>query len=108
MFQREQNQVIILNSNINRVFDAIVRAAQGLSGFSVQNIDSQRYVIDINVGVSMFSWGERMMVSLFDRAGTQTEVHFTSASKLGTEIAAGSKNRKNIDNLINAMSKYLA
>lgn len=107
MFHQDQKQAVVVNYNIDKVFDAVIKAAESLSGFSVKNSNRLTHSISINVGMSLFSWGEQMTVSLNDLAENKTEIAFSSGSKLGTEFAANSKNRKNIDNLMNAMSNYL-
>lgn len=48
-----------------------------------------------------------MTVSLNDISEHKTEIMFSFGSKLGMEYAENTKNRKNIDQLMNAMSNYL-
>lgn len=107
MFHQDQKQDVVVNYNIDTVFDAIIKGAESLSGFSVKNSNKITHSISINVGMSLFSWGEQMTVSLNDLSDSKTEITFSSGSKLGTEYAANTKNRKNIDQLMNAMSRYL-
>ena len=57
--------------------------------------------------MSMFSWGERLTVYLNKMDDNKTQLSFNSKSKLGTEIAANSKNKKNIEKLINAINQYI-
>lgn len=107
MFHQDQKQGVVVNYNIDKVFDAVVKAAESLSGFTVKNANKLTHSISINVGMSLFSWGEQMTVSLNDVSEHKTEIMFSSGSKLGMEYAANTKNRKNIDQLMNAMSNYL-
>ena len=108
MFHQDQKQRVLVNYNVDQVFDALLRGVESLSGFSVKNANRVIHSISINVGMSLFSWGEQMTVSLIDVAENKTEIAVSSGSKLGTEFVANTKNRKNIDKLLNAMSKYLA
>lgn len=108
MYHQDQKQNVVVNFNIDKVFDAIIRAAENLSGFKVKNSNRITHSITINISASFFSWGEQMTVSLNALSQDKTEIYFSSGSKLGTELVANTKNRKNIDNLMNAMSMYLA
>ena len=107
MFHQGQKQCVVVNYSLEKVFDAILKGAESLSGFCVKNSNRVTHSVSINVGMTLFSWGEQMTVSLKDLAEDKTEILFSSASKLGTEFVANTKNLKNIDNLMNAMSKYL-
>lgn len=55
MFHQDQKQGVIVNYNIDRVFDAIVKAAESLSGLTVKNANKLTRSISINVGMSLFS-----------------------------------------------------
>ena len=107
MFNKEQHQDIVVNYNIETVYDAVLNAVAGLSGFKVLNENRATHVININVSLSMFSWGETMTVSLNPLSEMQTQVFISSNSKLGTEIAGKSKNRKNVEKLVNALNSIL-
>lgn len=107
MFHQDQKHCVVVNYSLEKVFDAILKGAESLSGFSVKSSNRVNHSISINVGMSLFSWGEQMIVSLNDLAAAKTEIVFTSGSKIGTEFVSNTKNLKNIDNLMNAMSKYL-
>jgi len=108
MLFKDIEHEIVVSYNIEKVYDAVLQAVDSLSKFSVKSENRVAHVINISVGVSMFSWGESMSVTLKDLSDSQTEIRFTSGSKLGTEIAAGSKNKKNIETLMNAMTSFLA
>ena len=107
MFHQDQTRGVVVNYNIDKVYDAVLKGVEGLSGFTVKNNNRITHSITINVGMSLFSWGEQMNVSMIEISDNKTEIQFNSGSKLGTEFAANSKNRKNIDAVMNAMSKYL-
>lgn len=107
MLNQDKKQEIVVNYSIDKVFDAIIRAAEGISQFKIKNANIITHTVTINVRASMFSWGEIMSVSLQEIEKNKTGIMIASGSKLGTEIASNSKNRKNIDTLMNAMSYYL-
>ncbi len=97
---------IIYSQPIDAVFDAVVLAAQSLK-YNVKLADRASHTVTINIGMSMFTWGEVMTVSLFTINDGRTSVIFSCKSKLGTEIAANSKNKKNISKLTEAMQNFL-
>ena len=107
MFHKDQTLGVVVNYNIDKVYDAVLKGANELSGFTVKNDNRITHSITINVGMSLFSWGEQMNVSMMEISDEKTEIQFNSGSKIGTEFVANSKNRKNIDTLMNAMSNYL-
>jgi hypothetical protein len=107
MFHQNQKQDVIVNYNIDKVYWALLQAVEALSGFKLKNENRVTHTITINVSVSWFSWGELMDVSLADLGDNKTQINVSSGSKLGTEIVANSKNRKNIDKLMNSMTYFL-
>lgn len=107
MFKQDKSQSIVVNYNIDTVYDAIIKGVDRLSNMSVRNANKITHSVTINVSMSLFSWGEQMTVSLNDISDDKTEILISSGSKLGTEIAANTKNRKNINELMDAMSMYL-
>ena len=108
MFNKEQNQCVVLNYNIDVVFNAILNGINTLSGYSVFQADQINHVIGVSKGPSLFTWGETIMINLnVNQATNQTYVYFSSDSKLGTEFAAKKQNRKNIDEITNAMNMFL-
>ena len=107
MFHQDQKQCLVVNYSLEKVFDAILKGAESLPGFRVKSSNRVTHSVSIHVGMSLLSWGEEMTVSLKEVAAEKTEIVFTSGSKIGTEFVANTKNLKNIDNLMNAMSKNL-
>ena len=77
------------------------------SNFSVSMDNRALHQIVISVSISMFSWGESMRVFLTSLEENKTQVFISSDSNLGTEFAGKSKNRKNIDELVQGMTFYL-
>ena len=105
---KEQNQYIAFNYDINTVFNAIIAGVNYLSGFDVLQANPQNYVIMVNKGPSLWTWGETITITLnVNQATNQTYAYFSSDSKLGTEFAAKKQNRKNIDEIIGATNNFL-
>ena len=97
----------VYNMPVNVVYNAVIFAAQSLY-YKIESADPSTLTICLSVSISFFTWGEKMTVKLYPIEGGRTSVIFTSKSNLGTEIAAKSKNKKNIQQLINAIPHFLA
>ena len=107
MFNKAQSQTAVLDFSIDTVYQAVVSGVASLPRMSIITTDLSIHTIRVNVPMSLLSWGETMTISLRELSDSSTEISFTSDSKLGTEFAAKSKNRKNIQLLMEAMSHYL-
>ena len=105
---KEQNQYVAYNYDIYTVFNAIIAGVNYLSGFSVTQADQQNFIITVDKSLSMWTWGETIIIRLnVNQATNQTYVYFSSDSKLGTEFAAKKQNRKNIEEIIGATNNFL-
>lgn len=102
-----QAKELIVAHNMEKTTEIVLKAIQDIKSFKVKEIDSEEHIIYVNVRMSMFSYGERLTVYLKKIDENKTQLSFNSKSKLGTEIAANSKNRKNIENLIHAINQYI-
>lgn len=100
------NSNLVYVQPIDAVFEAVLKAANDIK-YKVTASDKVYHTIALQVPISFFTWGEKMTVNLYTIADGRTSVIVTSKSNLGTEIAAASKNKKNIEKLIQAMQKYL-
>jgi hypothetical protein len=107
MFGAARTNNVVVNYNIDTVYDALLRAIPTISGFKVKDESRMAHRISVGIGASLFSWGELMAISLSEVGENKTGIEFSSQSKLGTEIAANSKNQKNIDNIIKALERTL-
>ena len=96
----------VYNFPVGLVYTAVVYAAQSLK-YNIRVADPNAHTITINFPMSLFSYGETMNISLYEIEGDTTSVIFSSKSALGTELGAKSKNKKNIEKLINAIPAYL-
>ena len=108
MFNKDKKEEIVLDYNIEKVKDAVIKAADKISSFKLRKIDETTHKIIIAVRLSFTTWGELMSVILNDLGEDKTQVIIESKSNLGTEIGASKKNLKNIEILIEEMKNCLA
>ena len=102
----QQAREFTINHNIEDAFNIVLKAIEETRSFKVADTDANEYIIRVNVGMSMFSWGEKMTIWLEKIGEEKTIIYFDSRSKLGTEIVANSKNKQNIQKLINVIENY--
>ncbi|MBQ8920983.1 MAG: hypothetical protein IJ060_02345 [Oscillospiraceae bacterium] len=107
MFDKTEAQSLLYNYPVAALFQAMCAAVQQTSGFTVQLANPQTGTIQISKSMSMFTWGENLYVQIIPVSETQSNLQITCQSKLGTEIAARSKNRKNIQVLLEKMQLIL-
>lgn len=102
-----QARELVVAHDIEKTTEIVLKAIDEIKAFKVKEIDSEEHIIYVNVRISMFSYGEKLTVYLKKLDENKTQLSFNSKSKLGTEIAANSKNRKNIENLIRAINRHI-
>ncbi len=107
LFDKTEAQSLLYNYPAAALYQAMCAAAQQTKGFQLILANPQMWTIQISKSMSAFTWGEDLFVQLFPVSETQTNLQIMCKSKLGTEIAARSKNRKNIEVLLNAMQQIL-
>ncbi|MBQ6169579.1 MULTISPECIES: hypothetical protein [Ruminococcus] len=100
----EQNYVY--NYDINAVLDAVMRAAAQVK-LKLKSADRAAYRVKFSTGISLFTWGEEVYVTLGVLPDGKTGVNIRSSSNLGTEIAAKSRNESNVLKLVNALNFFL-
>lgn len=92
--------------SMDEVYDAVFRAAAAI-GYKMKNSDRAAYTAQFSTGLSMFTWGEKLHVSLSSLPDGRTGINVSSVSNLGTEIAASSRNRKNVEKFVKALNTFL-
>ncbi len=107
LFDKTQAQSLLYNYPSEALFQAMCIAVQQTNGFTLLIADPQSGMIRISKTMSLTTWGEDIFVQLIPVSQTQTNLQITSKSKLGTEIGARSKNRKNIEVLLEKMQLVL-
>ena len=85
-----------------QLIEAVKKAANNL-GYEVNKVDSIGGRIRLGVGVSMYSFGEWIDIQLMEIAPNKTKAVISCIAKKGRENF--SKNRKNIEKLLDAVSQ---
>ncbi|MBR6107614.1 MAG: hypothetical protein IKQ39_06360 [Oscillospiraceae bacterium] len=107
LFDRAQQQSLLYNYPAWAVFQAMCGAAQVTSGFTLIMANPQLLTIQISKSMSIFTWGENLFAQVFPLNETQSNLQIICKSKLGTEIAANSQNRKDIEKILGATQQQL-
>lgn len=97
--------------SIKTVFTAIIDAAPNIEGLELDGADEISGRVTFKAGVSLASWGENIPVQLIQVSNTRTKMQIMSTPKTGVMFGGAmdmGKNRKNIEKIINAVSKILA
>ena len=91
------------------VFRALCKAVEGLKGMSLASRDDIAFRLDVKTGMSAFSWGETVSVSVAGTGSNSAVVSVQSAAKtiFGSATAHG-KNRENVREIITHTSNLLA
>jgi len=107
LFDRSEHQNLLYNYPAWAVFQAVCAAAQVTSGFKLVMANPQILTIQISKSMSFLTWGENLFVQVFPMNEAQCNLQIMSKSKMGTEIAANSQNRKNISKILEAAQQQL-
>ena len=91
---------------LNYVFGVVVQSAQQC-GFGIDRADNFNYIINLSKGMSLWTWGESIDVTMGVLPDGRTGVTIISRSNLGTEIGARKQNQKNVEMLVNMINSYL-
>lgn len=89
------------------VFKAVQEAAGLVKGMKVDSASEASGTIQIKVGMSAFSWGENVDLSVVSVGPWSAQVRVTSSAKVGFNATASGKNKKNFRELITAISDVL-
>lgn len=96
--------------NKDLVFDAMCRAIPKIKGMKVDSSDKLLGRIVCKAGVSLFSWGENIPIQLTAVNENTTRITIVSSPKTGVMFGGAfdmGKNRKNIEQILNATSQEL-
>lgn len=107
MLSNGKEQEIVINYDIETVYSAMIRALQVGDRFKIKNSNKIAHSISVSTGMSLFSYGGLLTITMQQLGDQQTRILFSVRSKLGTEILAGSRNQKDIDILIDEMTNRL-
>jgi len=105
MFDKEGN--IEVPYKKDDVFNAIDESIPKISGMKITKSDKTRGYFQINSGISLFSWGENLEITLKDSLGG-TIISISSSNKIILDLYG--KNKRNIEllyqNISESLSKY--
>jgi hypothetical protein len=90
------------------VFRALCAAVNEIGGLNIENRDDLASRLDIKTGVSAFSWGEKVSVSVTANGSDLAAVSVQSGAKtvFGSGTSHG-KNRKNVREILTHTSQLL-
>lgn len=91
------------------VFRAVCAAVEGLKGMNIENRDELACRLDVKTGISAFSWGEKVSISITGNGADSAVVSVQSGAKtiFGSATTHG-KNRENVKQIIQRTSELLA
>lgn len=89
----------------DELFDIVKKVIEDESSMEVEMADEKSGYITLAVGMSIWSWGEKMNIVVTEKTEIETEITFESASNYA--IVDYGKNRKNIDKIVKGISKHL-
>lgn len=92
----------MLREPVVKVFQH-VSTLPAIGGIKVVRVDPQRYQIFLNSSMSLTSWGEKITLSFFDPLDGGTRVIAESQSALATTLIDYGKNRKNVEQIEQAL-----
>ena len=94
----------------DNVFEAICRAVPIISGMKVDTADKLTGRITVKANITLWSFGEAILIQLSSPADGTTKVQITSGSKFGvlTDLFDMGKNRKNVERILSGTSAVLS
>ena len=95
--------------SLDDTFQALKQSSQYLYGMKVDSVDDLLKTMYLKAGVSAFSWGENITVSVKSAEDGQTVVEISSASKTGAIGGAldMGKNNRNLKTIMDELSMEL-
>ena|SRR5579872_3127330 len=93
------------------VMEAMLRAVPRLSGMQIESIDRLGGRVLVKAGMSLMSWGETISIDFSESGHGRTRASITSTPKTGALFggaADGGKNRRNVENILSALSEELS
>ena len=103
----DHTQEVVVDFAWEKVFSAVEKAIPNIKGMNIDSVNKITKTISIKAGISLFSWGENLTVTITPLEGDKTKVSILSTPKTGMLGGDMGKNRKNISMIFDEMSKYL-
>lgn len=101
---------VLVPYSVNDTYDALKKAVKSMPGFAVDRFDDVMRTVYLKAGVSLFSWGENITVTISQATDGQSAISVLSTPKTGVMFGGTmdmGKNRKNINTIMSALSKEL-
>jgi hypothetical protein len=95
----------------NEVYNALLEAISNIKGFKIEKKDESGGKVLVKAGVSIWSWGENIPISVIEIWSGRTRVEIVSTPKTGILFGGAldfGKNKENIELIINETSKILS
>jgi len=89
------------------VFRAVQQAIDFVKGASIDRVDAEQGVIEVKVGMSAWSWGENVSLSVVSAGPRSAQVQITSSAKAAFNVSAIGKNEKNFQAIVRATAEVL-
>lgn len=102
---------ITVDYSKEQVLTAIEMAIPGMNGMRLERVDRIAGHVVVKTGVSLFSWGENISLSVSEIAPRKTRISILSSPKTGILLGGAfdmGKNRRNIENIIEVVSAVLS
>ena len=89
------------------VFRAVSEAVSSMEGFRLKAADRHSGNLEGTVGAGLFSWGEEIQITVSETSRLGSKVTISSASRIRTTAWDHGKNRKNVEALLEGISRIL-
>ncbi len=106
----DHTQSVVVPYNIDNTFQATKNAIYKLNDYKIDSFNEIMHTFNLKAGVSLWSWGENITLTLTENNNGETIINILSTPKTGIMFGGAmdmGKNRKNIQNLYNAISQEL-
>ena len=109
MGMADQTTSVKIPYSLDDTFQALKQSSQYLYGMKVDSVDDLLKTIYLKAGVSFFSWGENITVSVKSAEDGETIVEISSVSKTGAIGGAldMGKNNRNLKAIMDELSMEL-
>jgi uncharacterized RDD family membrane protein YckC/ribosomal protein L40E len=89
------------------VFRAVSEAVASIKGFKAKSADKLSGDLEGTIGAGFFSWGEEIRITVSETGRQWSKVTISSSSRVRTTAWDYGKNRKNIEALLEGISRIL-
>lgn len=94
----------VCKTSYNKTFEAVKKALEDCK-FSIRKADKKTGEIKASAGISFWSWGETLNISVSKVNKNKTKVSISSGVK--AQLIDWGKNKKNIDKFFDALDRRM-